>query len=308
MATPFVLTQRDVDILQSLSQVRYLTVQHLQWLHWGERWRAAERAARDGGSINRQPKRAYARVAAMVERGLIHAFQRTSDRAKAMFQRLPHCYSLARAGAELLAAQRSVPLEQVWYAKRATRSAATLEHSLAIGAFYAALRAEADYRGRAISNWAGDHILCTDYDSVAAPSVGHPLPIIPDATWVLDGTRFFLEIDRGTTGIEQWRKKALAYRAYGHDARLVARYGVSRFEILVVAPTATRIAAIARTLATAHGGVAPNYRFLHEGCVHPFQIRRRWQRMDTVTFVQAKPVVTFRDDALWHPHPGEQLL
>ena len=46
MPKPFVLTQRDVDILQSLSQVRYLTVQHLQWLHWTARWREHERAAR----------------------------------------------------------------------------------------------------------------------------------------------------------------------------------------------------------------------------------------------------------------------
>lgn len=312
---PFLLTERDVDILASLADVRYLTIQHLQWLHWAPRWRAAERAAREAGIPNRRPKKAYERVAAMTERGLLRTIQRSADRATTVYRRLPHCISLTRAGAEVLACERGLPLEQLWYDERATRAAATLEHSLGIGAFYAALRAELEYRGRAFRDWAADHILCTDYDSVAVASVGHPLPIIPDGTFTLDGTRYVVEIDRGTTRVEQWRKKALAYQAYQRDPRLVERYGVSSFIILVVAPPGPRLQAIARTIAAVHSGVADAYRFLTEDRVHPLSIRRRWQRMDQVTFAPARrasgsvtPTVTFRDDVLWVPLPGEQIL
>src|SRR5687768_11606065 len=114
MAMPFVVTQRDVDILQSLSQVRYLTVQHLQWLHWTARWREHERAAREAGTTNRCPKKAYERVAGLAERGLVVAIQRTADRAVTIYRRLAYCLSLTAAGAELLAGERGIALEEVW--------------------------------------------------------------------------------------------------------------------------------------------------------------------------------------------------
>lgn len=314
MARPFVLTTRDLDILASLAQVRYLTVQHLQWLHWHSSWRVAERAAREAGLVNRRPKKAYERAAAMAERGLLLSIQRSADRAATVYRRLPNCLSLTQAGAELLSAQRDLPIEGLWYDERATRAAQTLEHSLGIGAFYAALRAELEYRGRTLEGWIGDHILCTDYDSVAVASVGHPLPIIPDATFTLEGTRYFVEIDRGTSRAEQWRKKALAYEAYGRDPRLKNRYGVSGFVVLVIVPTQSRMLAIARTVAGVHQRAAMNYRFLLEERVHPFSIRRRWQRLERVSLPIAGragerplPTVSLSEDVLWTPRPGEQM-
>ncbi|GAB4440275.1 MAG: hypothetical protein OHK0015_36060 [Chloroflexi bacterium OHK40] len=306
----FVVTARDIAILESLAAVRYLTVQHLQWLHWTERWREHERAAREAGVPNRRPKRAYARVGGLVERGLVVPIRRSVDRATTVYRRLPHCLSLARAGAELLAAHHGRPLDDYWFYERATRAAAGLEHSLAIGAFYAALCSELAYRGRALSGWAADHVLCTDYDSVTIASVSHPLPIIPDATFALDGVRHFVEIDRGTTRIEQWRKKALAYDAYGRDPRLQTRYGASACTILVVAPSGPRLEAIARTVAGVHQGVAANYRFLTEERVHPLSIRRRWQRMERVTLPAGRggdgqPTVRLGEAVLWAPTPGE---
>lgn len=306
----FVITARDIAILQSLADVRFLTVQHLQWLHWTERWREHERAAREAGVANRRPKKAYERVAGLLRRGLVVSLHRSIDRATTVYRKLPHCLGLTRAGAELLACHQGRPFDAIWHYERATRAAAGLEHNLAIGGFYAALRAELEYRGRQLQNWAGDHILSTDYDSVVVAGIGHPLPIIPDGTFVLDGTRYFVEIDRGTTRIEQWRRKALAYDAYGRDPRLHRRYGVARCTILVVAPSGLRIEAIARTVAGVHQGVAANYRFLVEERVHPFSIRRRWQRMAQVVLPAGgdphqQPTMTLADDVLWTPQPGE---
>ena len=313
---PFVLTTRDVAILASLADVRHLTIAHIQWLHWAQPWRAAEQATRATGTVNRRPKKAYERVAALSQRGLLITFTRSADRATTIYRRLPNCFSLTRAGAELLACERGLLMEQLWYYERATKAAATIEHSLGIGAFYAALRAELEYRGRQLHDWATDTVLCTDYDSVAVAGVVHPLPIIPDATFTLDGQRFFVEIDRGTTRIEQWRKKALAYDAYQRDPRLRERYGVGSFGILVVAPTDERLQAIARTIAGVHQGLAPSYRFLAEERLHPLRIRRRWQRMEAVSWMPVRrggqttlqPVVALQDDVLWTPQPGEQTL
>ena len=313
MARPFVLTQRDVDILQSLSQVRYLTVQHLQWLHWTTRWREHERVAREAGATNRCPKQAYERVAGLAERGLVVRIQRTADRAVTIYRRLAHCLSLTAAGAELLAGERGIAMEEIWYHERSTRAALTLEHSLGIGAFYAALCSELVFRGRSLEGWAADHLLSADYDSVVVAGVGHTLPIIPDATFTLDGQRYFVEIDRGTTRLEQWRKKALAYDAYGRDPRLPERYGVSSAIVLVVMPPGPRMHVIARTVAGVHQGLAPSYRFLAEDRVHPFSIRRRWQRMERVTFAPGRrpgdsplPSVALADAVLWAPSPEEQ--
>lgn len=317
MATrPFALTERDVAILASLAEVRHLTIQHIQWLHWHERWRAHELSLRETGTANHRPKKAYERVAALSERGLLITFTRSADRARTFFRRLPNSFSLTRAGAELLACHRGLLIEQLWYYERAAKAAATLEHSVAIGAFYAALRAELAYRGLSFSDWATDTILSTDYDSVVLPSIIHPLPIIPDATFVLDGERYMLEVDRGTTRIEQWRKKAMAYQAYLNDPRLRERYGVSTFTVLVVAPSGERLQAIARTVASVHNGVASNYLFLAEERVHPLRIRRRWQRIEAVAWMRVRrgaettlqPAVTFREAVLWTPRPGEQLL
>jgi hypothetical protein len=307
----FVITARDMAILQSLADVRFLTVQHLQWLHWTERWRVVEREAREAGVANRRPKKAYERVAGLISRGLIVSLRRSVDRATTVYRKLPHCLGITRAGAELLACHQGRPLDEIWHYERATRAAAGLEHNLAIGGFYAALRSELQYRGRTLSCWAADHVLSADYDSVVVGGIGHPLPIIPDGTFSLDGQRYFVEVDRGTTRIEQWRKKALAYDAYSRDPRLDNRYGVSSFTVLVVAPSELRIEAIARTIAGVHRAVAHNYRFLLEERVHPFSIRRRWQRMLHVALpasannVDQQPRVAFTDDVLWTPQPGE---
>jgi hypothetical protein len=264
---------------------------------------------------NRGPKNAYLRIAGLARHGLLVALHRSVDRGVTEYRRLPFCYALSRAGAELLACQWGRPLDELWFYERATRAAAGLEHSLAIGAFYAALRAELAFRGRQFTGWAGDHVLCSDYDTVAVASVSHPLPIIPDATFALDGQRYFVEVDRGTTRIEQWRKKALAYDAYGRHPQLEARYGVTRHSVLVVAPSGQRLEAIARVVADVHQGVAANYRFLAEERVNPLTIRRRWQRMERVILPRAGrrgpsalPTVTLADDVLWTPLPGEQAV
>ena len=98
-----VVTARDAAILASLAEVRFLTVEHLQWLHWPERWRAGERATRDANRPNRSPKNAYTRVAGLATHGLLVSLRRSVDRGVTEYRQLPD-FNLSRLRLPLPAA------------------------------------------------------------------------------------------------------------------------------------------------------------------------------------------------------------
>ncbi|NTU79260.1 MAG: hypothetical protein HGA45_07625 [Chloroflexales bacterium] len=313
MAHSIIITPRDLDILSSLALVRYLTAEHVVWLHWAPWWRAMERAVRETSAPRRKPRKAYERLQLLTQHGFLATVTRTVDRAVTVYHRLANCYTITRDGAALLAEQRGDEPQVSWYHERAKRAAVSLEHSLGIGAFYAALAAEAAYREICFQGWAADHVLCRDYDTVVVPRIVHPLPVLPDATFTLEGARYFLEVDRGTSTVEQWRKKALAYQAYQGDPRLRERYDTTQFTVLVVVPSAARMAVVARAVAGIVGGVAANYLFVLEERVNPLSIRRRWQRMERVTLepqaerrsrTPASAQVSFAETVLWSPRVG----
>jgi hypothetical protein len=299
------LTDRDVAILTSLAAVRCLTVEHVQWLHWQPEWRTAAKIAREAGKVHYGPKNAYRRVRALALVGYVRAISRTIERGISRFQRLPLAYTLTRAGAVLLASERGDPVVPP-VAEPREQSVLTLEHQVAIGSFYAALHAEAAYRGRALTGWQDDHALSTSYDTVVVPSQHRPLPVLPDATFALDGVRYLVELDRGTTSTERWQRKALAYRAYAGSGSLIARYGVPDVVVLVVAPTTARLHAIARAVAAIDPMAVTRYRFLEAQRVYPTTIRRKWQQIATVMQAPEGPVqVTLREVALWMPTSAE---
>jgi hypothetical protein len=62
---------------------------------------------------------------------------------------------------------------------------------------------------------------------------------------VLDGTRYFVEVDRGTRPLRSWIEKVQAYEAYRGSPQLAARYGAERFGVLVTASSPTRLIRIA---------------------------------------------------------------
>lgn len=304
------VTERDIAILESVEAARYLTVEHLQWLHWPV-WRERLRAAQAGGrDPDYGPRKSYTRVRFLAQAGYLTPIVRLGNRGKTTFERLGNVYCITRAGCAAIAERRGRSLEELWWEERSERALLTLEHRVALGAFYAALRSELAYRGRALEGWLGDHRLAQDYDTVAVPQARQPLPILPDATFRLDGRRYFVEIDRATVRLSQWEHKAQALQAYQGSPALARRYGVDRALLLIVAPSAQRVQAIARTIAGVARGAAPAYRFLTDDRVHPTSIRRRWQALGAVSFTPVRrgdtatlaPSVTL-DDAppLWTP-------
>jgi hypothetical protein len=294
------LTDRDLAMLAALAAVRCLTVEHLQWLYWQPDWRRSVRAAREAGRAHYGPKNAYRRLRALALAGYVRAISRTVERGISRFQHLPLAYTLTRAGALLLASERGDPAPPV--TDQREQSVLTLEHQVAIGAFYAALHAEAAYRGRTLTGWQDDHALSADYDTVIVPRVTRPLPVLPDATFALEGVRYLVELDRGTTSTERWERKALAYRTYAGSGALLARYGVADLVVLVIAPTTARLHAIARTVAAIDPLASARYRFLEAQRVYPTTIRRKWQQITNVAqIVDSTAQVTLREVALWLP-------
>jgi hypothetical protein len=76
----------------------------------------------------------------------------------AKVRHVPDAYALTPSGIELLANYQPNDTEIKLVAPRA-QPIQNLDHAIAIGRLYAALTAELAYRGRALHEWRGDHLL-----------------------------------------------------------------------------------------------------------------------------------------------------
>lgn len=179
---------------------------------------------------------------------------------------------------------------------------------MVIGVFYAALRAELEYRQLEMCGWQGDHLLARNaYDRVPIAGQREPEPVLPDATFLMNNERFFVEIDRGTRPLRSWQEKVRAYEAYQAHQLLAARYATDHFRVLVVAPTLIRVRRIAEEIVKITRDVSPRYLLMTEERVHPTTIRRGWLGVDAVQWepkqvvdrVVLMPAVTLGQRALW---------
>jgi hypothetical protein len=276
------LQVRDVDMLAALSIGRYLTAEALEWLHfpqWRGRYRAyLERARTDKGARYVLDSHVYKRLDWLRREGLVGSIGRSVDLSRHSFARLQGAYHLTEGGAEVVSALREVPKEALWWEGGRKRSWQNVEHSVAIGMLYAALRCALEHHGKQLVGWKGDHLHRDprSYDRIRVPGQREPLPVQPDATFVLDNRRYFVEIDRGTRPLPTWGDKALAYHTYRGSKELRARYGVSDFTLLTVAPTAGRVQRIAEQLVNVTRAADGRYLLLEAQDVHPVTIRSNW--------------------------------
>jgi hypothetical protein len=324
---PIRLQERDLDMLLSISVGRYLSVPAIEWLHypaWRERYRAfLEQQKTDPAATFYPTPKLYTRLRALRDGSspLVQRLMRSVERASVVFNRLPDAYVLTEAGAELLCTRRGYELDQLWYEDPRKRSIKNFEHSVAIGTFYAALRSTLEFFGQELTDWRGDHLLASrdpqgqgpGYDRVRASWVGKggrlketELPVLPDGTFTLAGTRYFVEIDRGTTNLESWGEKIHAYEAYRRSAKLRARYATDAFTVLIVAPTETRMKRIAEEIIKITEHPSPAYLFTTEDRVHPTRIRPGWKELASVEWTHRKVVdrlVELPSQLRFTPHP-----
>ena len=308
--TGTLLQERDLEMLRSLADARLLTAEALEWLHFGS-WRTRYRRCMEqqrGSNATRYQASSnlYRRLRGLCDGHYIQRVTRMVATASTMFYRVPDAYALTAVGAELLATRCGVDVAaSIAPHKRAIQN---LDHAIAIGRLYAALRAELEYRGLRLTEWQGDHRLARNaYDRIAIVGLREPLPILPDATFVLDSIRYFVEIDRGTRPLRSWTDKVRAYAAYQQSALLSARYQVAQFRVLIVAPTPVRLLRIAEEVATVMRQPPTEYLFVCAEHVHPTTIRRGWQRIAVIDWTPRRVVdrmveaatVTLAPHALW---------
>lgn len=307
---PIRLQERDLDIFVSLSTARYLSVYAIEWLHfngwhgtggWRERYKAfLEQRKSDPSAVYYPAPNIYHRLTALRAGPdpLVHRVVRSVERATVVYTRLPDAYTLTGSGASLLCARRGCELDDLWYEDPRRRSIKNFEHSVSIGVFYAALRSALEFGGQQLAAWRGDHALLgrdtqrggSNYDRIVVPGLKGEQAVLPDATFVLAGQRYFVEIDMGTTNLRSWSEKVRAYEAYRRSPKLQARYGVDTFTVLVVAPTEVRLRRIADEVVRVTRQPTSSYLFLTADRVHPTMIRPSWKVVRSFEWERRKVV------------------
>ena len=304
VAVPIRLQARDLDILVSLSEGRYLTAPAIEWLHfpgWRERYKAHLEQRKTDPTATFYPKSdVYRRLVALRggDNPLIYRMVRVAEQASQVFNRLPDAYILAEAGAELLCAQRDYERDALWYEDPRKHSMKNFEHSVAISTFYAALRCSLEFSGQQFTNWRADHLLARrdpltggpSYDRVAVPGGRKDLAILPDATFTLGDQRYFVEIDRGTTNLASWAEKVRGYEVYRRSPKLTARYATDSFTVLVVAPAPNRLQRIAEEVIKVTRQPSPAYRFVTQDRIEPTTIRPSWKTIASFEWSRRKIV------------------
>ena len=281
------LQDRDFAMLRSLATARMLTAEALEWLHyptWRRRYRAV--LERNGPATRYRPASdLYHRLAALAAAGYVRTITRTSERARWAHQRLPGAYTLTEAGAELLVLRCGVERDTLWAAESRERSLKNLEHAIAIGRCYAALRAAVEYVGGAeLVGWRGDYWLDRPnaYDRIAIARRREPVPIQPDATCQLI------------------------------TAALAARYATDVFLLLVIAPTQSRLERIAEVVVdTTRSG--DGLLLVRAEDVHPTTVRAHGQTVAAIQWttqhlpqgIVTAPALTLRPASLWEPGPAQ---
>lgn len=298
------ITQRDLDMLQSLGTAPFLTTEALEWLHfphrrpYWEEWLQARQFAAPRPVHYLVTRQVYGRITLLERGGYLHRIVQPVAQTGTAGGRERDAFLLSEAGARLLMNERDTPADElVWFRqrKRATQRTA---HAVEIGQVYAAFRAKIDHMpGVRMVDWKGEHHTLHQYDrvqvqrrtasgSLESVSVG----IQPDATFELrhsgGSERVFVEVDRGTRALETWRQKMLAYRAYMGSSVLKQRYGTDTFILLATAPSPTQLRQLMRITGEVLGTGSNRHLFCLEQDVHPLTIGAAWQKITAVRKVE----------------------
>lgn len=308
------LTDRDLAILRSLAEARYLTIEALEWVHFPHR-RTAWEAAYQAQQLYKPTSLLYNRMKRMHEAKLVLRIQRPVALASSRFRREPDVYALAPDGAAWVADATGMTVRAMRAERVRTRSFTTLTHAAAIGTFYAAMRTKVESMRLQFGDWQSDYVLSQgNYDRLtvrvtqANGAIKQTrMPVLPDgAFWIVDGdTRylFFVEIDRGRH-VSTWREKILAYEAYVRSPELKARYGVESFTLLTATTTETQRQQLMQATAQINAKPGGRYLFTRIGDLHPLTIGHAWQRIGaaipTTGTVAGRPFTRMQVEAVPH--------
>jgi hypothetical protein len=305
------LTPRDIEILWSLHQARYLTVELIEWLHfpqWRDRYRQWQQAKEAGATKRYMPvAQAYHCLRRLEQAKFVRRIVRPAMLAVDYYQREPDLFFLTEKGAEVVAAARGIEVEQLHYGEPRQRSYLMLQHHVAVGRVYAALRSKIESKpGLHFWEWRSEHHASKDFDRVTmrVPQADgtqrtEETGIQPDGAFFIEyeggRTLFFVEVERDQP-LKKWREKVYAYEAYHNSAPVRARYTSHTFVLLGLAMDAMHQRRLLEATGEAVAGLYEDparravaqerYLIGHMGHAHPTRIGVGWQKLQRVEVVE----------------------
>jgi hypothetical protein len=281
------LRRRDLALLRSLAEARYLSVQAIEWLHWPSWWQRWERCqqlrAAGAHACYRASDGVYDRLKKLREAELITLVNQRVVLATEFGTRSPIIYTIAQGGLRLLARCDALPLPVATASLSKQPDHITQLRQIEVGRIYAALRAIAEARGGKLTEWRAAHSLPLHPTvDVVVGGQSQRITIAPDATGQIQRLgghlhRYFIEVVRGIAP-RIWQATVLAYEACRQsDTIPMTRYGNAWTVLVFVTDEEQRQRLMD---ATAQVTACPDrYLFGLISQIHPTRFADGWRRI-----------------------------
>lgn len=236
------LQERDLQMLKVINDCRVLYMRHLQSLFFGS------------------PSPCYGRLKQLYEAGFVERHFLTSvTKAPSASTTL---YTITKLGAQVLADAFDYTSEQFHFASKTLLNPEKLPHTMAINDFRIAVLKAAKESDFLVIDWLDELTFRSSPDYVFVKEGGkrgRKKPVLPDGYLVLKTpqgmARFFVEVDRGTEGLPQFRSQIDIYTEYMVSGKYQQRFKSKSLRILVVTTTsARRLNSLKKTVEKAGGG------------------------------------------------------
>jgi hypothetical protein len=271
---PFVITDRDQDMLAAVATHGFLTVELLSLAFYPLQAGPLAVSAR-----------AYWRIRQLWLWGFLERVELPVPRG--LRGSKPSLYMLGPQGRPY--ADRRLEPGVSAIVRRVDRlDAASVPHNLVTAALWANLIAALHGTNGTVSRWIPERVLRGKKVVLRDPDDNYRLPVLPDAYFELAYNAgatvraCFLEVDMGTLTRERFRRKVRAFQLYESSGLFEEHWGSGSMTVLVIVPSVARrdeLVAVARE--TLHDSWWPWYAFLTVDMLDPGRFgRARWLRLD----------------------------
>jgi len=237
----FRLTERDCALLKAINDCRALLTRQITTMFFSSQ------------------SRCYKRLEKLFHYGFVdrHFLPQVAHAPAAS----PIVYTITKLGASVLATTYGYTSDQFHFPTASILAWETLTHILAINDVYGAIyRASVD-SGVSLVDWRDELSFRANPDYVwvvNSRGTSSKKPVLPDGYFHLKlpqgNARFFLEVDRGTEGMQQFKSQIQVYQEYILSGGYEAQFHSKSLRILVVVPTKTRLETVRRAIAEVGGG------------------------------------------------------
>ena len=219
VADPLQLQPRDIELLRSVGNFRFLNTPQILALH-------------KGGTRN-----LLRRLTSLFQHGYL---DRPKSQTSAKLSSAHMVYALGRKGAELLSKDADEREGMYRRVREAERTLPIIAHAQMISQFRICLTLATQESEIKIVRWSQGQ----DLKELLRKASGENPSLVPDAFFTIlhngDEINFFLEADRGTMDRERFVNKLKIYWSWKSNDRLKEKLRLSRFRILTITPSKGR--------------------------------------------------------------------